>query len=294
LHRAKSKTSIRTAVALAALTALCGAQNCIGQAAPAAQPAHATQNVVFDHYVQLTEARMAADVAPGGAFLRVDALSPANRDAARAALRNGELKIESLITLDRGEKIACPNCLIHHWVGIVFIPGATLEQTLKLMQDYDHQAAVYTPEMVQSKIISHTGDDFHVFMRFHRTKIITVVLDTEHDVHYQRLDAMREISRSVSTRVQEVANAGSAKEHDRPPGQDNGYLWRINSYWKFLERDGGIYVQCESVSLTRDIPTGLGWLIGPYLESVPRESLSFTLEATRKGLSHQLGQTDHR
>jgi hypothetical protein len=225
---------------------------------------------------------MSAEVAPSGAFLRADAFSPADDDAADAALRSGELKIESLTTLDRGKKIACPSCMIHHWVGTVFIPHTSLEQALKVMQDYDRQAAIYAPEMMESKLLSHAGDDFRVFMRFRRTKVVTVVLDTEHDVHYQRLDATHEISRSTSTRVQEVANAGSPKEHDLPPDNDHGYLWRINSYWRFLERDGGVYVQCESISLTRDIPTGLGWLIGPYVESVPRESLAFTLEATRK------------
>jgi hypothetical protein len=36
------------------------------------------------------------------------------------------------------------------------------------------------------------------------------------------------------------------------------------------------------VSLTRDIPTGLGWMIGPFVTSVPRESLTFTLTTARK------------
>jgi hypothetical protein len=103
-------------------------------------------------------------------------------------------------------------------------------------------------------------------------------------VHYQRLDATRVASRSVSTRVQEVHDAGSPDEKVLPEGEGGGFMWRINSYWRFMERDGGTYVQCESVSLTRDIPTGLGWLIGPFVESIPRESLRFTLEATRNRL----------
>lgn len=247
----------------------------------------AASSQAFDRYIQLTEARMSHELAAGGAFLRVDALAPAERDTAYAALRggelrDGELRIGPLTTLDRGQAIACPGCMIHHWVGVVFIPGATLDQVLRLMQDYDHQAEIYAPEMVRAKTLSRSGDEFHVFMRFRRTKVLTVVLDTEHDVRYERLDAMRAASRSASTRVQEVENAGAANERDLPEGEDNGYLWRINSYWRFLERDGGVYVQSESVSLTRDIPVGLGWIAGPFVESVPRESLSFTLTATRK------------
>jgi hypothetical protein len=41
-----------------------------------------------------------------------------------------------------------------------------------------------------------------------------------------------------------------------------------------------LYMQIESVTLTRAIPTGLGWAIGPFVNSVPRESLEFTLRKT--------------
>jgi hypothetical protein len=67
-------------------------------------------------------------------------------------------------------------------------------------------------------------------------------------------------------------------------GNDSGYLWRMNTYWRYLERDGGTYIQCESVSLSRSIPAVIAWLIRPYVESVPRESVAFTLGTTRKTL----------
>ena len=246
---------------------------------------HSAAYQAFDHYIQLTEQRVSRELAPGGAFLNVDALNKDDRDAAYAKLRGGEVRIEALATLDRGEKIACPGCMIQHWVGIVFIPGATLQQTLALMQDYNHQAEIFAPDVMRAKILSHDGDDFSVFLRFHRAMVITVVLDTEHRIHYQHIDATHAASRAISTRVQEVEHAGSASERVLPEGKDNGYLWRINNYWRFLQRDGGTYVQCEAVSLSRDIPTGLAWLVAPFAESVPRDSLRFTLEATRKHLS---------
>ena len=250
---------------------------------PADSP-HVAAYQAFDKYIQLTEDRVSREIAPGGAFLHVDALNANDRAAAYEKLRGGEVHSESLTTLNRGEKITCPGCMIQHWVGIAFIPGATLNQTLALVQDYDHQAEIYAPEVTRAKILSHSGDDFTIFLRFHRTMVVTVVLDTEHRVHYQRIDATHAASRAVSTRVQEVEHAGAANERDLAEGQDNGYLWRINNYWRFLQQDGGTYVQCESVSLSRDIPPGLGWLVGPFVASVPRESLRFTLEATRKGV----------
>ena len=63
----------------------------------------------------------------------------------------------------------------------------------------------------------------------------------------------------------------------------------MNTYWRFQQKDGGTYVECQSISLTRDIPAGLGWLIGSYVESIPRESLEFTLDATRQTLEKREG-----
>jgi hypothetical protein len=254
--------------------------------APSAEPVgpNADAARAFNRYVQLTEARIAAEVRPGGSFLMLDRLPVDKRAAAYAALRGGELRIERLETQDGGRSIECPGGMIHHWIGIVFIPGATLEKTLRLVQDYDHHAEVYAPQVVSAKIISHAGSDFHIFMRLRQKKVITVTLDTEHDAHFDRIDAMRTASRSISTRVQQVEDAGERGERDLPEGHDDGFLWRINSYWRFVERDGGVYVQSESISLTRSIPTGLGWLVGPIVESIPRELLRATLENTRKGL----------
>ena len=48
--------------------------------------------------------------------------------------------------------------------------------------------------------------------------------------------------------------------------------------------DGGTWIECEAISLSRDIPTGLGWLVAPVIRSLPRESLRNTLQATRDQL----------
>jgi hypothetical protein len=239
----------------------------------------------FTRYQALTEARVAGELAPGGAFLYVDSLAPAAaREEAYASLRQGKTRIEELHTLELGEAIACPGGLIHHWLGIIFVPGATLERTLQLVEDYNRQAEIYAPEVVKSRVISHSGNEYKIFLRFKQQDVITVVLDTEHDVHYTRIDAQREASKSISTSIREVAAAGKPNEHDLAADTGGGYLWRINTYWRFLARDGGVYVQCESISLTRDIPTGLGWIVGPFVTSIPRDSLSFTLEAMKKAL----------
>jgi len=241
-------------------------------------------NATFNRYVQLTEQRMQNDL-QSGPFLWVDGLPMQQQKAASEGLKRGEVVIQRLETLERGTPIQVPGGLIHHWMGIVFIPGTNLKQTVALLQAYDQHSRVYAPRVLLSKLIERNGDDFKVFLRLRETKIVTVVLDTEYDVHYLHIDSTRAYSRSYSTRVTEVVSAGKPGEHEEPVGNDSGFLWRLNSYWRFQERDGGVYIQLEAVSLTRDIPDGLGWLIRPFVTSIPRESVMFTLNRTRDAAS---------
>jgi hypothetical protein len=158
-----------------------------------------------------------------------------------------------------------------------------------VVQDYDRHADYYKPEVMQSKTVEHAGDDYKVHYRLRKKKIITVILDTDYAVQWHAIDASRAYSNSYSTRIAQVENAGERGEHELPPGSDGGYLWRLNSYWRFFDSGKGVYVQCEAISLTRDIPAGLNWLVGPFVESLPKESLEFTLESTRAAVLRQHG-----
>ena len=238
----------------------------------------------FDDYVRLTDARSNEELRRGTNLLWIDALPESDRGQAYEELRRGVVKVQRLETRDGGQKIRCPDGMIHHWAGVVFIPGVTLQDVLRVLQDYDHQAHYYAADVERSKIESHDDDHFLVFLRFRRHKVITVVLNTEHDVHYFHDSERREHSRSSAVHIAEVENPGKPNEREKAPGEDGGFLWRMETWWRMEERDGGVYVQSEVLSLTRDIPVGLGWLIGPFVTSIPRETLTFTLEATRRAV----------
>ena len=77
---------------------------------------------------------------------------------------------------------------------------------------------------------------------------------------------------------------GNPNETVLPPDTGYGFLWRLYSYWRFEEREGGVYIECRAISLTRDVPFGLGWAIEPIIQKLPEESLIKTLECTRKAL----------
>ena len=225
----------------------------------------------FDRYIATAEQRIAAEQTSVDPFLRLNSLPAAQRSGFTARLRQGEVMIETVGTTP----VDVPGGMIHDWVGTAFVPRASVAQVLALVQDYDHLARYYHPDVQASRLIARHGDDFRIFMQLRKHKVVTVVLDTEYDVHYGRLDPQHWFSTSRSTRVDEAG------------GGDHGFLWRLYTYWRFVEVRDGVIVQCEAISLTRDIPTGLGWVIGPFVTKIPRESLEFTMTATRRALSEQ-------
>lgn len=226
----------------------------------------------FQRHVQSTEA---ADNQQQGLWVDID-------PARRQRVRDGVLVVaphtgKGLIEIDGG--------LIHDWIGAMFVPSVTLDQVLALVQDYNRHKFIY-PDVMDSRIVRRQGDDFQIYLRLKRKQVITVVLDTDHDVRYQRLSKTSARSRSYTTRVVEVEKAGTPAERVMPPSASHGYLWRLDTYWRFEERDGGVYVECEAITLTRNVPTGFGWLFEPIIRDLPGQSLERTLSATRKALGH--------
>lgn len=230
----------------------------------------------FDAYVREAE-RLLDQSLRAGAFLWFEG-NPRREKTVRA----GEVLTE---LWEGAGPHHVPSGVIHDWVGAVFAPGSTIQLTLARIQDYDNHKIFYKPEVVESKLVSRNGNFFKIYLRLQKKKIVTVVLDTDHDVRYTPVDATRWYCRSYTTRVAEVESAGRPDEKVGDPDMGYGFLWRLNSYWRFQERDGGVYIQCRAITLTRDIPLGLGWIIEPLIRSLPGESLISTLRATRDALA---------
>jgi hypothetical protein len=222
----------------------------------------------FNAYTGMVEGRLARQHKARDGFLVA---------ADEARLRRGELLVEQVTPAGGAE---LPGALLHHWRGTVFVPGATAAEVERLMRDFADYPKVYTPEVLQARVVLQRGDRVQVEMRVLQKHVITVVMDTAYDVEFGRLDATHGFSLSRSTRVAEVEGAGTAKERTLKAGEEHGFLWRQNTYWSWEESDGGVVLQVESVSLSRGIPQGLGWAVAPFVESVPRESVEFTLRAT--------------
>jgi hypothetical protein len=231
----------------------------------------------FEEYIRDAEAAMEKTLSPSGSFLWSD--SNPNRGR---RVRKGEI-VAGFWSGHGPAKV--PGGLIHDWIGAAHAPGTTVDAMLHLMQNYDNHTNIYRPEVIASKLRSRKNNDFEIYLRLLKKKIITVVIDTEHHVEYRQAAEDRWTCRSYSTRMAEVENAGRPDEQILPPDTGYGFLWRLYSYWRFRERDDGVDFECRAISLTRDIPLGLGWIIEPIVEKLPRESLIHTLECTRQALA---------
>jgi hypothetical protein len=227
----------------------------------------------FDQYIRQTEARLAASKT----FLWADE-SPERTQR----VRQGETVVAPF---NAKPDIKVKDGLIHDWVGSVFIPGVTMAKVLAMVQDYNHHKDVYKPEVIDSKLLSRQGNDFLIYLRVLKKKVVTVVMNSEHEVKYSQVDAHAWRSVSRTTRVTEVENPGKKDERELPPDTGGGFLWRLDSFWRFEERDGGVWLECQAISLTRDVPMGLGWLIEPIIRNLPKESLENTLRLTRAALT---------
>jgi hypothetical protein len=230
----------------------------------------------FDVYIDGAEMEMEQTLHGNGPFL----WSQQTPERAKEVRRG---KVVAQFWSGRGP-IKVPRGLIHDWIAAAFISDSTIQEIFAVIQDYDNHKNIYKPEVVDSKLVRQEDHDFRIYLRLLKKKIITVVLDTDHEVHYRPVDRIRWVCRSHTTRIAEVENAGSHDERVLQPDTGYGFLWRLYSYWRFEERGAGVIVECRAISLTRDVPLGLGWAIEPIIQKLPKESLINTLEATRQAL----------
>ena len=230
----------------------------------------------WSSYVDLTEKRIDGELKSASVpLLRSDL----------ATLKSGKIDIERLETPgSKGKDI--DDGTIHHWLGSIFIPNTSLEKVISEVQNYTKYQDHFKD--VEKSSGSGSGNRFKVFLRIKRTKIITVHFNTDHDALYTRRAAGFVSSASRSTKIQQIISAGTPQERLYPEGKDDGYLWALNSYWRFFERDGGVVIESESVGLSRDLGWGMGLLniftlgtIRRTADSIAREALDSTLSDLR-------------
>jgi hypothetical protein len=241
---------------------------------PALPPLKGDLQQKYDAYIAAAEARIQREV-------RSPAYLWAEQSPERwKRVRKGGVVVEPWNA--HGE-IEVGNGLIHDWIGALFIPGVTLAQVTSFLQDYEVHKNYFRPEVIDSRLVSHDGNTWRLRYRVVKRYIITLVVNTDQTADYYPLSGTRLLTRSVATHIAEVKNAGKPGERELDPRKESTIVWRLNTYWRLEEKDGGVYVECQAISLTRAAPVGLGWLVNPIVRSLPGASVAHLLEATRSG-----------
>jgi putative flippase GtrA len=185
-----------------------------------------------------------------------------------------------------GQTLDVPDGTINHWVGAVFIPGATLNDVLNDLKQSAGKESQNYEDVIASRLIDRSGDRVRVYLKLRReSALVTVHYNTEHDVEYRTIDSTHAASRSTATKIAEIADVGKPTERDKKPGEDYGFLWRLNAYWRYEQVQGGVLIECESISLSRGIPFALRLFVTRSVKGIARESLEKTLRGLRATLT---------
>lgn len=236
----------------------------------------------WQQYIEATERRIAAELSDPHRFLALDFQDPERSRADRRALMAGEIVVAKVENSDiDAERIPVPGGMIHHWRGAAFFPGATL-QALFAAAANPAGNAYRQEDVLESRILERKPDSYKIYLRLRRSQIVTVVYDTEHQVVYRQHGSNRVSSRSEATKIAELENPGTAEESEKPEGRDRGFLWKLNSYWRYEQVVGGVMAECESVTLSRSVPAVLAFLVRPIIDGVARESMHRTLASLRE------------
>lgn len=157
------------------------------------------------------------------------------------------------------------NGSIHHYSGALRIPAGTIDAIQQVMSDYPNYLKYFKGELGSATGVRQpdsTPEDLHYIAKLwlvQTTVWMNVNYDTIYDTHYRRLDKNRWAATSKSVSIKEWKDPKNAAAGTYPDGDDHGFLWSTNTYWLVRERDGGLDVEVDSISVSRPIPTGFGW-----------------------------------
>jgi hypothetical protein len=232
----------------------------------------------WDQYVQSADAAMQARLRPGNPFLWIDQ-APDRRRQVRA----GEILVTSV-----GEQNprAVPSGLIHHWMGVAFLPNAKLDDVFGVLRDYGHYKDYYNPTVIESRTIRQAPEaDRFSALFMNQALFLKFAIENECESSYVQAGPARWYSITTTVRVQEIEDYGQAGERKLPTGEGSGYVWRLHGITRFEEADGGVYVEIEAMALSRDIPTAVRWVVDPIVRRVSKGAMATSLRQTLGAVS---------
>lgn len=228
----------------------------------------------WQEYITSASKRMEQRLFPGRTFLWVD-----EAPESLAAVRNGEMVVSPV---GAQSPKSVPSGLIHDWVGAVFIANVRIEDVLGVLHDYAGYKEFYRPAVIYSKLISvGAATDRFSMLLANRSLLVRTAFDIDYESCEFHVDEQRAYSVTRTTRVQEIKDYGAPAQRMLAESEGSGVIWRLFGIARYLERDGGVYLELEVIALSRDVPLSIRWLVTPLIRRISRASLSVTLRQTQ-------------
>lgn len=178
--------------------------------------------------------------------------------------------------------------LVHHWRARVLLPAVRLDDTLRLSRAYDDYPQMFKP-IRAARILEHEGDRFRVQFRMHEAAGgLSATLQVRSAISYTRLDDRHAYVISRSEEIREFKDPGRASESLLPVGQDSGYLWRAATFTRWVQDDAGVWMEMETLGLSREFPPLLGWVIEPIARRIGRRSAETSVDEFRQAVATRL------
>lgn len=230
---------------------------------------------------EMAESRIGKELSSQKGFLALDFQDPAKSAKERQAVLSGQIPIRQMsIQNSTGDTVRIPDGMIHHWRGSVFLPGVPLEFVYSRVTNPGKEDT-RQEDVLDSRVLENAPGQLKLYLKLQRSKIVTVVYNTEHLVRYKWHGANQVYSSSIATKISEIERLDGNMEREKPEGHDRGFLWRMNSYWRYQQVPGGVIVECESITLSRSIPSLLEYMVRPIIHKVARESMNRTLQSMK-------------
>ena len=216
----------------------------------------------WEKYVATAKANMQERLMGKSPFLWVD-----EDPMTRRRVNSGEIVITPVGST---HPLSVPRGLIHHWVGAVFIPGARIKDLDNVVGDYSKYSEIYRPTLIKTELLDSNGDEQKISIIWvQRALLVTAAFYTELDSNYVALNSRQGYMNIYATRVQQIEHYGQRDELRLAPDEGSGYVWRLATFARFEERNGGLYLELEVVALSREFSGATRFLLQRYLVAYP-------------------------
>jgi hypothetical protein len=202
----------------------------------------------FDRYVKLTEEGFAQHQGAQD-FLWLD-----HHPKDKTLVWMQQSVLIPMQTLDHGAPIEVPGGVIQHWLGAFYAEGQDAASTGRAFLNFAEYKNYFKPEIIDSKLKKKTGDDYDIFLRLYKKHISTVMLNVDGTAKPTVIVPTRWTINFHSTHIGEVEHPKDKKKLDqeRSPEDAEGYLWRLNLYIRAEQKENGVYIEFELISLARN------------------------------------------